>query len=63
MEGTVTEQGTLTNLRVLNSTPNCRSFESSARGAVAFWRFTPPMIKGCPAAALLTVTVRYKLGR
>jgi hypothetical protein len=55
----LTEHGTLINLRAENPSPEFAIFEASARAALGLWRFAPAMRGGCPIVAMSSVTVNY----
>jgi hypothetical protein len=57
----LTEHGTLINLRPENPSPEFAHFEASARAALGLWRFEPAMLGECPTVALFSVTVNYSV--
>jgi len=60
LEATISESGTIENLRVLKSHP---LLERAAIDAVGQWRYTPTRLNGVPVPIIMTVTVNFMLDR
>jgi periplasmic protein TonB len=60
LEATISEAGTIENLRVLKSHP---LLERAAIEAVKQWRYTPTRLNGVPVPIIMTVTVNFMLQR
>ena len=58
LEATISESGTVENLRVLRSHP---LLERAAIEAVRQWRYTPTRLNGVPVPVIMTVTVNFVL--
>jgi protein TonB len=58
LEATISEEGTVRDLRVLRSIP---LLDSAALDAVRQWQFTPTLLNGQRVPVLMTVTVTFKL--
>lgn len=60
LEATISETGTIENLRVLRSHP---LLERAAVEAVKQWRYTPTRLNGVPVPIIMTVTVNFLIQR
>jgi protein TonB len=60
LEATISETGTIENLRVLRSHP---LLERAAVEAVKQWRYTPTRLNGVPVPIIMTVTVNFMIQR
>ena len=60
LEATISEAGTIENLRVVKSHP---LLERAAIEAVKQWRYTPTRLNGQPVPIIMTVTVNFMLQR
>jgi protein TonB len=60
LEATISETGSIENLRVLRSHP---LLERAAIDAVRQWRYTPTRLNGVPVPIIMTVTVNFTLHR
>jgi protein TonB len=60
LEATISEDGTVQNVRVLRS---IQLLDGAAADAVRQWRFTPPLLNGEPVPVVMTVTVSFTLNR
>jgi protein TonB len=60
LEATISETGSIENLRVLRSHP---LLERAAIDAVKQWRYTPTRLNGVPVPIIMTVTVNFTLDR
>jgi TonB family protein len=60
LEATISEAGTIENLRVLRSHA---LLERAAVEAVKQWRYTPTRLNGVPVPIIMTVTVNFTLNR
>jgi protein TonB len=60
LEATISEAGSIENLRVLRSHP---LLERAAIDAVKQWRYTPTRLNGVPVPIIITVTVNFTLHR
>ena len=58
LEATISEDGTVTNVRVLRS---IQLLDGAAMDAVRQWRFTPTLLNGQPVPVVMTVTVTFNL--
>lgn len=60
LEATISETGTIENVRVLRSHP---LLERAAVEAVRQWRYTPTRLNGQPVPIIMTVTVHFTIER
>jgi protein TonB len=60
LEATIDETGSVVNLRVLRSIP---LLDASALEAVRQWKYEPTLLNGRPVPILMSVSVRFELGR
>jgi protein TonB len=60
LEATIDENGDVVNLRVLRSIP---LLDGAAIDAVRQWKYEPTLLNGRPVAILMSVSVRFELGR
>jgi len=60
LEATIDENGNVTNLSVLRSIP---LLDGAALEAVAQWKYEPTLLNGSPVPILMSVSVRFELGR
>jgi protein TonB len=60
LEATISENGTIENVRTLRSHP---LLERAAVEAVKRWRYTPTRLNGQPVPIILTVTVNFMIER
>jgi protein TonB len=60
LEATISETGTIENIRVLRSHP---LLERAAVEAVKQWRYTPTRLNGQPVPIIMTVTVNFMIER
>ncbi len=60
IEATISEDGHVTNARLLRSVP---LLDQAAIDAVRQWQFTPSMLNGSPVPVIMTVTVNFTLSR
>ena len=58
LEATISEQGRVTNVKVLRGIP---LLDNSALDAVKQWRYSPTLLNGTPVPVIMTVTVNFKL--
>jgi protein TonB len=60
LEATIDEDGNVVNLRVLVSIP---LLDGAALDAVRQWKYEPTLLNGSPVPILMTVSVKFELGR
>jgi protein TonB len=60
LEATIDENGNVVNLTVLRSVP---LLDGAALEAVRQWEYEPTLLNGSPVPILMTVSVRFELGR
>jgi periplasmic protein TonB len=60
LEATISEDGQVTNARILRSVP---LLDQAALDAVRQWQFTPTLLNGVPVPVIMTVTVNFTLSR
>lgn len=60
LEATIDENGNMVNLRVLESIP---LLDGAAIEAVRQWKYEPTLLNGRPVPILMSVSVRFELGR
>jgi protein TonB len=60
LEARIDERGEVVNLRVLVSIP---LLDAAALDAVRQWRYEPTLLNGSPVPVLMSVSVRFELGR
>lgn len=60
LEATIDEEGNVVNLRVLVSIP---LLDGAALEAVRQWKYEPTLLNGSPVPILMTVSVKFELGR
>ena len=60
LEATIDETGNVVNLRVLRSIP---LLDGAALEAVRQWKYEPTLLNGSPVPILMTVSLRFELGR
>ena len=56
----IDEEGNVVNLRVLVSIP---LLDGAALEAVRQWKYEPTLLNGSPVPILMTVSVKFELGR
>jgi len=62
VEFTVTEMGTVTDVKVLDSKPR-RLFDRAAKKAILKWKFKPRIVDGKPVARRAVQVIEFKLAR
>jgi protein TonB len=60
LEATIDEEGNVVNLMVLRSVP---LLDGAALDAVRQWKYEPTLLNGSPVPVLMSVSVRFELGR
>jgi protein TonB len=60
LEATIDEDGNVVNLIVLRSVP---ALDQAALEAVGQWKYEPTLLNGTPVPILMSVSVRFELGR
>ncbi len=60
LEATIDESGNVVDLRVLRSIP---LLDAAALEAVRLWKYDPTLLNGSPVPILMSVSVRFELGR
>jgi protein TonB len=60
LEATIDENGNVVNLRVLRSIP---LLDGAALEAVRQWKYEPTLLNGSPVPILMSVSVKFELGR
>jgi protein TonB len=60
LEATIDEDGNVVNLIVLRSVP---ALDQAALEAVGQWKYEPTLLNGTPVPILMSVSVRFDLGR
>ena len=60
LEATIDEEGNVVNLVVLRSVP---LLDGAALDAVRQWKYQPTLLNGSPVPVLMSVSVRFELGR
>lgn len=60
LEATIDENGNVVNLRVLRSIP---LLDGAAIEAVRQWKYEPTLLNGSPVPILMSVSVKFELGR
>jgi len=60
LEATIDENGNVVNLTVLRSVP---LLDGAALDAVGQWKYEPTLLNGSPVPVLMSVSVRFELGR
>ncbi len=60
LEATIDEDGNVVNLSVLRSVP---LLDGAALEAVRQWKYEPTLLNGSPVPILMSVSVRFELGR
>ena len=58
LEATISEQGRVTNVKVLRGIP---LLDNSALDAVKQWHYSPTLLNGTPVPVIMTVTVNFRL--
>jgi protein TonB len=58
LEATISEQGRVTNVKVLRGIP---LLDNSALDAVKQWHYSPTLLNGTPVPVVMTVTVNFRL--
>ncbi len=60
VEFTVTIQGLVKHIKILESKPK-KIFNNSVLNCVSRWKFTPPTVEGIPVSTRAVTTIRFKL--